>query len=117
LDSSGERRRCEFSRREDPRRTRGRHQRDESIRRGTELADRGCQVAAENAVAADLKTLGGHSCGGDEHQRHERHREMLLTCWYISSAARTTFEFASYARWLTIMLMNSSTTLTFDCSM
>ena len=44
------------------------------------------------------------------------HRVRLLTCEYMSSAALTTFEFASSARWATIKPMNSSTMLTFDCS-
>src|SRR6185437_4689778 len=75
------------------------------------------EVAREDAIAGHRQTGGVHRHheGGEKEQPH--HCLRLLACWYISSAAFTTFEFASYARWLVIILMNSSTTLTFDCSM
>lgn len=62
------------------------------VANGCELGDNSLQVPGKDH-------RGGHfnACSGGEHCQRSRedHRFMLLTCWYISSAARTTFEFAS----------------------
>src|SRR4051812_36756350 len=44
------------------------------------------------------------------------YRTTVFTCWSMSSAAFSTFEFASYARCPRIMFTISSTTLTFESS-
>src|SRR5690348_13834237 len=72
------------------------------------------EIPRANPVVIDF--LAGQRRRGDCPKQEPLHRVILLTCEYISSAALTTLLFASYARWLVIMLMNSSTTLTFEDS-
>src|SRR6185436_20730582 len=64
--------------------------------------------------------LAGVRRGSDEHERDQQpnphHRTRALTTDSISSAALSTFELASYARWPRIMLTISSTTLTLESS-
>jgi len=77
--------------------------------------DRTRQVCHGDAVAPHWQAVAGDQGQGDKYQE-PFHRVKLLICWYISSEALTTLELASYARCATIRLMNSSTTLTLDCS-
>lgn len=74
------------------------------------------QIVNIDVIAIDRPALSRGRRNNAENEDDYLHRVILFTCEYMSSAALTTFEFASYARWLTIMLMNSSTTLTFEPS-